>query len=519
MAPSILFSNNVVSNDIFKDAAETKKTERSHRPSLSDVIASRFEESSFFQQYELDTQEKALGDGSFSVCRRCRHRKTQNEFAVKIVSRKMYCDREASLLRACQGHSNVVKLIEVHQDRAHVYLVMELLTGGELLQRSFTEEQANRIMQQLVSAMQFIHSRGVVHRDLKPENIIFAHQGEDSPIKIVDFGFAQVKHSCEPLHTPCFTLPYAAPEVIAQKGYDQSCDLWSLGAILYSMLSGRPPLRSDTLDEIRFDANAWNHLSKSVRQVMEGLLTTDPSKRLTVTALVNHPWMAEPSATTRVLVASSQSLETAVISTPCERITEGFRLREVDGAKLAQRRKLHKRSTSSSVSSSASTTSSSPSVQLLRPPSASTSNATITSASPAQPCVFDFGDDKVNEYLSSLSSSSDSNSPRVSLQQGVTARKRRKRGADVDLCQQEGSTRSIGSRRVRDVNSEFVENKGGPLTRLRKRQLEQDLVIGSSDSSTESYESTAQGDIQREANVHRKQKAVKRFRRLSTDVE
>ncbi|CAL7938824.1 unnamed protein product [Xylocopa violacea] len=507
VAPSILFGDNVVSKDILKEA--TKANTETQRPSASDVLAARFEESTFFQTYELDFREEALGDGSFSVCRKCRHRQTLQEYAVKIVSRRIDCGREANLLRTCQGHPNIVKLIEVHQDRAHTYLVMELLSGGELLRRPrpFSEQQASRIMRQLASAVRFMHSRGVVHRDLKPENIVFAHEGEDSPVNIVDFGFARIKRGCEPLHTPCFTLPYAAPEVVARQGYDQSCDLWSLGAILYSMLSGKPPFRTGSPDlatriragEIDFDSESWSHVSNFAKQVAKGLLTVDPSKRLTASGLVNHPWLSESSSFD---MSTSFDASTVDSSNSAPEKPEGFRLREVDGARLAQRRKLHKRSTSSSVSSSASTTSSSPSVQHLRPPSAATNPA--TSASPAQPSAFDFGEDKVNEYLSSLSSSSDSNSPRIMQQE--PAKKRRKRDEDEE---------AKSKRHRRHVESnEMYKNRTGPVTRSRKRKLEEQTVNGDGLTTVQPCE-TSHVDFRE---IHRKQKTGKRPKRLATIV-
>ncbi|KOC68480.1 Ribosomal protein S6 kinase alpha-5 [Habropoda laboriosa] len=507
VAPSILFGDNVVSKDIFKEA--TKASTESQRPSASDVLAAKFEESSFFQTYELDPREEALGDGSFSVCRKCRHRKKLQEYAVKIVSRRIDCGREASLLRTCQGHPNVVKLVEVHQDRAHTYLVMELLSGGELLRRPrpFSEQQASRIMRQLASAVRFMHSRGVVHRDLKPENIVFANMGEDSPVKIVDFGFARIKRGCEPLHTPCFTLPYAAPEVVARQGYDQSCDLWSLGAILYSMLSGKPPFRTGSPDlatriragEIDFDGESWNHVSSLAKEVAKGLLTVDPSKRLTASGLANHPWLAESSSFD---VASPFDVVVLDTSSSLLEKPEGFRLREVDGARLAQRRKLHKRSTSSSVSSSASTTSSSPSIQLLRPPSAATN--LVTSASPAQPSAFDFGEDKVNEYLSSLSSSSDSNSPRIMQQE--PSKKRRRRDEDEE---------AKSKRHKRHMeNNEAYKNRTGPVTRSRKKKLEEQTVNGDDVTVTQSCEMNHE-DFRE---IHRKQKTGKRPKRLATII-
>ena len=133
-----------------------------------------FQPSPFFEHYSVDCHEDMLGDGSFSVCRRCRHKQTGVYYAVKIITRRMDVTREIKLLKACQGHPNIVRLHNVFQDEMHTYLIMDLLGGGELLNRirknkSFTEPQASAIMRKLVSAVGFMHQRGVVHRDLKPE--------------------------------------------------------------------------------------------------------------------------------------------------------------------------------------------------------------------------------------------------------------------------------------------------------------------------------------------------------------
>lgn len=534
VAPSILFTDNVVSRDIFGGEEGTS----SQRPLLSDLLNTCFEESTFFQTYELDQAGPALGDGSFSICRRCRNRKTQQEYAVKIVSRRVDCTREESLLRTCQRHANVVKLIDVHHDRLHTYIVMELLAGGELLQRPrpFSERQAKRVMRQLASAVRYMHSRGVVHRDLKPENIVYVHQGEDSQVKIVDFGFARMKNSCEPLHTPCFTLPYAAPEVVANQEYDESCDMWSLGTILYFMLSDSPPFRTDTPNvamriktgEINFDSETWSHVSPSAKQVMKGLLMIDPHTRITATLLVNHPWLTMndtsilPSPATPVTeTVHADSGATAASSTSAHE-REGFRLRAVDAAKLAQRRK-HKRSNSSSSTSrpSSSSSSSPSSVQLLHVASATASAANTSTSSPS---VFDFNDEVVNEYLSSLSSSSDSNSSiRLSLLQELerTAKKRAKRNADHNSSCQQMVPSKKHHRHRHDVDSEASgSSSSGPMTRSRKRKLEQ--IINSdrdirSDNSAESFESSSQA-AHDEGDVHRRHKPGKRPKRLATII-
>lgn len=489
VAPSVLFGDNIVSDEIFNQSIKPE----SNRPTASDVLAARFEESTFFQVYKLNPLETALGDGTFSVCRRCRHRQTKQEFAVKIVSRRVDCTREITLLRACQGHPNIVKLIDVYQDCAHTYIVMELLSGGELMAipRIFTEEQASKIMKQVSSAIQFMHSRGIVHRDIKPENIVYAHTGDDSPVKLVDFGFTRQKQTCEQLLTPCFTLPYAAPEVLACQGYDESCDMWSLGAVMYSMLSGKSAFKTGSHDlatkikigEVNLDTDAWSRvLSTAGRAVLHGLLNADPIDRLTATGLVNNSWLAGTNINLELTKSASTSNERP----------GAFRLKNVEGAKLAQRRKFHKRSTSSSVSSSTSTTSSSPSSIALIRPSTSTSR---TSSSPAQPNAFDFSEARVNEYLSSLSSSSDSNSPRIVIEQ---ARDKKR------LC--ENSVIRDNKRRKRNINTGIFKDgktNEGPITRSKKRKLEKT----NSDSSFESSDSIEKTV---ELKDHRKHKTGKR---------
>ena len=148
VAPSVLFSENCFSDDIFKPSPDK-------RPSVSNLVGMRLKNSAFFLKYRIDLKEKILGDGSFSVCRRCVNIQTGEEFAVKIISRKIDAVREIRLLEICQGHPGVVKLIEVMQDNCHTYVVTELLRGGELFRRirqkkRFTEHEAARIMGQLV---------------------------------------------------------------------------------------------------------------------------------------------------------------------------------------------------------------------------------------------------------------------------------------------------------------------------------------------------------------------------------
>ncbi|XP_076359815.1 ribosomal protein S6 kinase alpha-5-like isoform X1 [Tachypleus tridentatus] len=393
VAPSVMFTENVISDELLCRSVENK-------PSVSQLLAAKFKNSPFYQKYEVVIKEGRLGDGSFSVCRKCIHKQTGNHYAVKIISRKVDSDKEVSLLQYCQGHPNIVRFHEVYHDEVHTFVVLELLEGGELLERirqkaKFTEKEAGHIFRKLVSAVHFMHSRGVVHRDLKPENLLFTSQSDEAEIKIVDFGFARLKPmTCDkPMQSPCFTLNYAAPEVLKHaavasagsgEGYDESCDLWSLGVILYTMLSGKAPFQSYSREassaaimqriregEFSFSYPAWNMVSQQAKDVIKGLLTVNPKKRFTMNDLLSHSWVLDQS---HCSVSETPLMAPSILSSlPSPRVADtalratfdafhmatrkGFCLLDVSAAPLAQRRKRKKSSTdarSSSMSSDSS---------------------------------------------------------------------------------------------------------------------------------------------------------------------
>uniref|UniRef100_A0A8C2FYF6 Ribosomal protein S6 kinase n=1 Tax=Cyprinus carpio TaxID=7962 RepID=A0A8C2FYF6_CYPCA len=314
--------------------------------------------SQFFQHYELCLQGAPLGEGSFSICRKCRHRQSGQEF----VHAKITC----------------VSLFPVFcLWQYHTYLVMELLRGGELLERIrkkkvFAEWEASQLMKSLVSAVSYMHEAGVVHRDLKPENVLFADESDDSVLKVIDLGFARLFPSgSAPLQTPCFTLQYAAPELFHSSGYDQACDLWSLGVILYTMLSGQVPFQSekkgmtsshaaDIMHKIKegdfsLDGEAWRGVSEEAKDLVRGLLTVDPERRLKLSALKENGWLqgggvmsSTPLCTPDVLESTGPTVRTYVNATYKafnRGKREGFFLKSVDNAPLAKRRKMKMSST------------------------------------------------------------------------------------------------------------------------------------------------------------------------------
>ncbi|KAA0711351.1 Ribosomal protein S6 kinase alpha-5 [Triplophysa tibetana] len=383
MAPSILFKRNAVMDD------PSRLCGGSERPGSAAVARSAMmKDSPFYMNYEMDLRENALGEGSFSICRKCTHKKTRQNYAVKIVSKRMEAltQKEIAALKLCDGHPNIVKLHEIYHDQLHTYLVLELLRGGELLERirrkqHFSETEASRIMRRLVSAVSHMHDVGVVHRDLKPENLLFTDDTENSEIKIIDFGFARLKPpDNQLLKTPCFTLQYAAPEILNYDGYDESCDLWSLGVILYTMLSGQVPfqcqekslthtsaeeiMRKIKKGDFSFEGEAWRNVSSQAKELIQELLTVDPDKRIKMCGLRYNAWLQDdsqlssnPLMTPDVLGSSTASVHTCVKATfnafnKCKR--EGFRLQTVDKAPLAKRRKMKKTSTSTETRSSSS---------------------------------------------------------------------------------------------------------------------------------------------------------------------
>ncbi|XP_053304774.1 ribosomal protein S6 kinase alpha-5-like [Spea bombifrons] len=374
VAPSVLFSLNAIMTD-------TPAPSDDKPGSLTLALSAAMKDSAFFQQYDMDLQALALGSGSFSVCRKCRHRQTRKEYAVKILSKRMEVNtqREVTALKLCQGHPNIVTLHEVLHDQYHSYIVMELLDGGELLdcikkQSCFSEVEASSLMRSLVSAVTHMHEAGVVHRDLKPENLLLSSSADDAVLKVIDFGFARLcPPGIRPLHTPCFSLHYAAPELLSHQGYDESCDLWSLGVILYTMLSGQVPFQAEkggcpqshAADIIRkikegdfsMEGENWEHVSNNAKELVKGLLTVDPCSRLNLSDLHENDWLRKghplsstPLMTPDVLESSGQTTKTCVQATFMafnRGKREGVFLKSVENAPLAKRRKLKQCNTGS----------------------------------------------------------------------------------------------------------------------------------------------------------------------------
>lgn len=200
-----------------------------------------------------------IGKGSFSDVLRVESKTTREPFAIKVLKvtntqEKELLDAELSVLKSVRDHPNIITLEEVIVSKENTYLVMGLATGGELYDkiksRGYLDEKYScNITQMLLDGLLYLHETGITHRDLKPENLLFYHPGNDSRILITDFGFA--KYNCDPLNpnpftTWCGTPEYISPELLLKNPYNFKVDLWSLGVIVYVMLSGHLPFSSNT---------------------------------------------------------------------------------------------------------------------------------------------------------------------------------------------------------------------------------------------------------------------------------
>jgi len=292
-------------------------------------------ESEFEKQYTFGCQ---LGKGSFGTVMEAIRSVDEEKLAVKIINKEKagsaavkLLEREVSIMKKVK-HENIIFLEEVFETSAKMFLVMELCNQEgleELLEKKsvLSEQESLCIFQQLADAVSYIHQNDIIHRDLKLDNILLAEPVNDSKynIKLTDFGLSYTRGgsgSDYMMNQVVGTPIYMAPEVITNYGYSQQCDIWSIGVILYKILSGDAPFLAATEEdlfelikkgELKFPATKWSHISQSAKQLIECTMKVDPAHRLTSKEILHHPWIkGEPNGTvtTNVLEMMKQySLE------------------------------------------------------------------------------------------------------------------------------------------------------------------------------------------------------------------
>ena len=269
---------------------------------------------SFHSVYEVT--ERFLGKGNFTEVRECVHIRSGVHRAVKIIHKSGVSKRVLNgrlLLREVDvlkhlSHPNIVRVFEFFEDLLHYYIVMELCSGCELfdlvLQSTHLDEtKAARILEQLLSAVSYCHSLSIVHRDLKPENIMVEDRAGEAFVTLIDFDSATFFAVSHEVHGAYGTVFYMAPEVI-QGDYTEKCDVWSIGVIMYVLLSGRPPfwgytdrvIRAAILhDPFTMAGKDWLCVSDSAKDLICKMLTKDPRRRISAAEAYMHPWIQDHS--------------------------------------------------------------------------------------------------------------------------------------------------------------------------------------------------------------------------------
>ncbi|KAL4492576.1 hypothetical protein ABPG72_007689 [Tetrahymena utriculariae] len=254
---------------------------------------------------------KVIGEGGFGTVCLVRHKTTQIDRAMKMIPKKKLNKteedklfEELAILRQID-HPCIVKVFEHFQDEKYHYLISEYCTGGELFERikdvsPFTEKVAAGYMKQILSAISYCHINNIVHRDLKPENILFDSKATNSNLKVIDFGASTKFDHNEKLTKRIGTPFYVAPEILTKKPYDEKCDVWSLGVIMYILLCGYPPFWGQTDQEIyekvkkgkfEFYDEDWADRSSDSKDLITKMLQYDPKERISATEAYAHPWI------------------------------------------------------------------------------------------------------------------------------------------------------------------------------------------------------------------------------------
>jgi len=201
-------------------------------------------------------------------------------------------------------HPNIARLVDVYEMERETCLIMECCNGGELYDRlaqktKYSEHYAADVTKQMLRAVAYLHTHNIVHRDLKLENWLYESEEEDALLKLIDFGFAKMTKTDTPMLACCGSLYYVSPEVLLRNGYDNKCDIWSLGVIVFMLLTGCPPFDGDaptTKELIKNGDVGWKHLSRtraspSAVEFIKWLLTKDPATRPSAKDALDHPWV------------------------------------------------------------------------------------------------------------------------------------------------------------------------------------------------------------------------------------
>ena len=265
----------------------------------------------FFDHYEIIDD---LDEGHFGLVKLGVHKSTGEKVAIKIIKKSKVSERnlglvqtEIDILKICK-HPCIVKFLDHFENSEYIFIVTEYFENGNLkkylrrIDYKMNEKIASKIVIQVCTGLKYLHSYGIVHRDIKPENIMVAHTGANFFVKILDFGLSKILGAKEKASDGCGTLLYVAPEVISVKSYNHLVDVWSLGVMLYHMLSGDFPFNSNvnySVNEqilkhsVSFFGGIWRQRSKSVMELIKSCLEKQNKDRISIDDILNSNWIKE----------------------------------------------------------------------------------------------------------------------------------------------------------------------------------------------------------------------------------
>ena len=297
--------------EVIETQSNKSTTANSSRRNSSFIFDKYSKQKDFRKKYEYIS---LIGSGSFGKVRLFVERECKSfKYAIKTIKKDFFnqyhiksLKNEIEILRSLD-HPNIVKYFETYEDEKYLHIVMEYIPGDNLfkvltekLSHKLTERQISQIMTCLLKAVLFLHHNGIIHRDLKPENIVFSDTRNYKSLKLIDFGLS-IQQNAKKEKRRVGTPYYMAPEMIFGN-FVKASDIWSIGVIMYIMVTGKQPFWGKNKDEVlnkvkngRYDIKSlyYSKCSNSVKDLIKKMLVTEPEKRMTVEACLEHSWFKQ----------------------------------------------------------------------------------------------------------------------------------------------------------------------------------------------------------------------------------